>query len=225
MTQRVWLFDLDNTLHNATPHIFPHINRDMTAYLAKALQVSDDEANRLRVDYWQRYGATLTGMMLHHGTDPHHFLWHTHQFHDLDRMVVFERSLKAMLRRLPGRKILFTNAPRHYAEAVLEIMDVQRLFDAVYAIEHLRFRPKPEVQGFLRLLKAERLAPARCIMVEDCAANLRTAKSLGMRTVLVGGAKSAPAWVDLRLKSILELPRRVGLLTGSVDPFVKPSAS
>lgn len=24
---KCWIFDLDNTLHNATPHIFPHINR------------------------------------------------------------------------------------------------------------------------------------------------------------------------------------------------------
>ena len=30
---RVWLFDLDNTLHNATPHIFPHINRSMRQYI------------------------------------------------------------------------------------------------------------------------------------------------------------------------------------------------
>ena len=212
---RVWLFDLDNTLHDASPHIFPHINRGMTAYVAQTLQVPTNEADRLRVDYWQRYGATLTGMMLHHGTDPHHFLWHTHQFAELERMVVFERSLKAMLRRLPGRKLLFTNAPRHYAEAILDIMGVENLFDAVYAIERLRFRPKPEVQGFLRLLKVERLAPGRCVMVEDSAENLRTAKALGMQTVLVGSAgicKATPAWVDLRLKSVLELPRRLGRL-------------
>ena len=25
-----WIFDLDNTLHNATVHIFPRINRAMT---------------------------------------------------------------------------------------------------------------------------------------------------------------------------------------------------
>ena len=33
----VWLFDLDNTLHNASAHIFPHINRSMTAYLERHL--------------------------------------------------------------------------------------------------------------------------------------------------------------------------------------------
>ena len=94
-------------------------------------------------------------------------------------------------------------------------MDIRPLFDAIYAIEHLRFRPKPEMRGFLHLLKAERLAPTRCVMVEDSAENLRTAKLLGMKTVLVGHARrlrTAPAWVDLRLKSVLELPRRLSQL-------------
>ncbi len=213
-SSRIWLFDLDNTLHDATPHIFPHINRSMTAYLADALGLATDQAGLLRIDYWRRYGATLTGMMRHHGTDPRHFLSQTHAFPNLPRMLVFDRAVKAMLRRLPGRKIVFSNAPRHYAEAVLGLMGVRPLFDAVYAIEHLNFRPKPDIRGFMRLIKAERLNPSRCVMVEDSPENLRTAKALGMRTVLVSRFARLPAklpsWVDLRLQSVLELPRRLG---------------
>ena len=82
--QKTWLFDLDNTLHNATPHIFPHINRSMTAYIVEHLRVDEAEATQIRQHYWQRYGATLLGLVRHHGTDPNHFLWHTHQFADLD---------------------------------------------------------------------------------------------------------------------------------------------
>lgn len=208
-SSRVWLFDLDNTLHDATPHIFPHINRSMTAYVADALGLSFEEAGRVRIDYWQRYGATLTGMMRQHGTEPLHFLRQTHRFPELASMLVFDRALKAMLRRLPGRKIVFSNAPEHYAEAVLRLLGIRPCFDAVYSIERLRFRPKPEIQGFLRLLKAERLTASRCIMVEDSPANLRTAKALGMKTVLVSRLAKLPAWVDLRLQSVLELPRRV----------------
>ena len=58
----VWLFDLDNTLHNASPHIFPHINRSMTRYLEQHLGLTLDEANALRMQYWHRYGATMLGL-------------------------------------------------------------------------------------------------------------------------------------------------------------------
>ncbi len=205
-----WLFFLENTLHDANPHIFPHINRSMTAYVMAALGVDEDRASAIREDYWLRYGATLQGLVRHHGTDPHHFLWHTHQFPDLPRMLVFESALKSALRRLPGKKILFSNAPSHYAEAVLAAMGIRKEFDAVFAIEHARLAPKPHIAGFLRLMKTYRLNPARCVMVEDTAVNLRPARRLGMKTVLVSQSPRMPAWVDARINSALELPRLVG---------------
>lgn len=207
-----WIFDLDNTLHNATPHIFPHINRSMTAYLQEHLQLGEDEANALRVDYWQRYGATLTGLMKHHGTDPDHFLWNTHQFPELDKMVVREPRLRHMLKHLPGRKVVFSNAPEHYAQAVLKLLRIDDLFDDVFAIEHSRYRPKPQLSGFLRLLRKHRLHAQQCVMVEDSAENLQTAKRMGMKTVWVSTAPRAPGCVDVKVRNVLELPRAVSKL-------------
>jgi len=209
---RTWLFDLDNTLHDATPHIFPHINRSMRAYIERHLGVDAHEANRIRQHYWTRYGATLLGMMRHHGTDPEHFLYETHQFPDLQRMIVFEKPLLHALRRLPGRRIVFSNAPRHYAEAVLSITGLEYCFDALYAVENLNYRPKPQAAGFRALLKAERLDPRRCIMVEDSLANLVAAKKLGMRTVLVSADSRRSPSVDVKIRSVLDLPRHRGRL-------------
>ena len=208
----VWLFDLDNTLHNASPHIFPHINRSMTRYLEQHLGLGLDEANALRMQYWHRYGATMLGLMRHHGTDPDHFLVETHRFDRLHEMMVFERALRGMLRALPGRRIVFSNAPRHYAEAVLEIMGVRRLFEDVVGIEDLDYHPKPGIRAYRSLLQRRRLNAAQCIMLEDSAVNLRTAKRLGMRTVLVGGGLRTPAYVDLRIPNILALRRQLGRL-------------
>ena len=208
----VWLFDLDNTLHNASPHIFPHINRSMTRYLEQHLGLGLDEANALRMQYWHRYGATMLGLMRHHGTDPDHFLVETHRFDRLHEMMVFERALRGMLRALPGRRIVFSNAPRHYAEAVLQIMGVRRLFEDVVGIEDLDYHPKPGIRAYRSLLQRRRLNAAQCIMLEDSAVNLRTAKRLGMRTVLVGGGLRTPAYVDLRIPNILALRRQLGRL-------------
>jgi putative hydrolase of the HAD superfamily len=211
-SQRVWLFDLDNTLHDANPHIFPHINRSMREYIERTLGVDEAEATRIRQHYWERYGATLLGLVRHHATDPRHFLWHTHQFDDLRRMVVFDRALRGMLRRLPGRKIVFSNAPQHYTEAILDILGVRRLFDAVWCIERLGFQPKPLPDAFRRLLHGERIRPQQCVFIEDSPANLKTAKRLGMKTVLISRGSRVPAWVDLRLKSALDLSRALNKL-------------
>lgn len=207
-----WIFDLDNTLHNASPHIFPQINRAMTAYLQQHLGLDEPAAGALRRHYWQRYGATLLGLVRHHGTDPAHFLEQTHRFTDLPRLVVSEPRLRPLLRRLRGRKFVLSNAPAQYAHAVLHILGIADLFDAVYTIERVSFRPKPDAYGLLRLCRAHHLRPRRCIMVEDALENLRTAKRLGMQTVWVSRGQRAPGYVDLQVGSINRLSIDAALL-------------
>ena len=207
-----WVFDLDNTLHNASPHIFPHINRSMTAYLQQHLQLSEEDAGKLRAHYWRSYGATLLGMMRHHGTDPGHFLRETHDFPDLSNMVVYERGLAAMLRRLPGRKLVLSNAPRQYARAVLQMMGIEGRFDALHSIESTGYHPKPSLAAFRSLLRAHKLIASRCVMVEDSRENLRPAKRLGMKTVWVTREPRTPDYVDIKTASVLALPRVLGRL-------------
>lgn len=212
MRARTWIFDLDNTLHNARPYIYPHINRAMTEYLQAHLGLEEAAASELRRHYWKRYGATLLGLMRHHDTDPAHFLWHTHQLPELERMLVHEPLLRTTLMRLRGRKLVFSNAPVHYSRAVLKALGIADLFDDVFSIERTRYRPKPDSYGFLRLCRANRVNPRRCIMVEDTLDNLRTAGRLGMKTVWVTQARTNPAYVDVKVASLTRLPRMLATL-------------
>jgi putative hydrolase of the HAD superfamily len=206
MNGRLWIFDLDNTLHDASPHIFPHINRSMTAYLQEYLQMDEAAANALRMHYWQRYGATLSGLMRHHGTDPEHFLWHTHQFPELAKMVLRVPRLRHVLKTLPGRKVVFSNAPQRYAHAVLKLLRVDGLFDDVMAVEHARYRPKPDNFGFMHLLKKHRVKAPQCVMIEDSLENLRAAKRLGMHTVWVNRGNQNSPYVDVKIRDVMQLP-------------------
>ncbi|MBI3284152.1 MAG: pyrimidine 5'-nucleotidase [Burkholderiales bacterium] len=219
----LWLFDLDNTLHNATHAIFPAINRNMHAYIAQVLGdgVTPADAatvNRIRQEYYRRYGVTMLGMVRHHGVNAAEFLQEAHRFDDLPGMIRAERGLARLLRRLPGEKILLTNAPRQYAQQVLRHLGLQRHFSAQFAVEAMRvhgqLQPKPSRRFLRKLVASHGIRAADCILVEDSMENLRAAKREGLRTVWVTGylasyhRKKSAACVDVTVKSVSQLARR-----------------
>ena len=219
----VWFFDLDNTLHDASHAIFGAIDSRMTAYVERHLQVDRAEADRIRRHYWLRYGATMLGLVRHHCVDPHHFLHQTHDF-EVAELLRAERGIGRLFARLPGRKVLLTNAPDRYARAVVRALAIDRHLGARYTIETMRlhgsFRPKPSRSMLRHMLARERVPRGRAVLVEDSATNLHAARSVGFRTVLVtghGGRRSPPlggGLIGLRLRSVLDLPRARARLRG-----------
>ena len=186
-TAPVWLFDMDNTLHDASWRVFPLMNAEMTGYIERHLGVNPVEANRIRSHYWQRYGATLLGLMHEHGVQPAHFLAETHRFPDLPQILRADPSQRALLRGLPGRKWVLTNAPRDYALRVLRQLQLHKLFEGVISIEDMRqfgrLRPKPDARMLRHVLQRLHLRPACCVLVEDTLQHLKAARRLGLRGV------------------------------------------
>ena len=205
-SRRVWIFDLDNTLHDARARIFPSMHQQINAYLKREFGIDDAGADAMRQSFWRRYGTTLKGLMRHHGADPRRFLRETHVFPELAGMVVRENALRHALARLGGKKLVFSNAPRHYVEQVIQAIGLSRFFDAVYSIEDARYRGKPALHGFHVLLRKHDLDPHRCAFVDDMLDNLRTAHRLGMSTVWVSREKRRLPYVDLRISSVAQLP-------------------
>jgi len=237
MSKPIWLFDLDNTLHNASHAIFPAINANMNVFMAKVLEqegapADPESVNAARLAYWKRYGATLLGMVKHHQVRMEDFLREAHRFEDLSTMIRAERGLGQLLKRLPGRKILLTNAPRRYSHEVLRHLGLHRHFAKHIAIEamhvHRQLRPKPSKLLLRKLVARECISPRRCILVEDTADNLKAAKALGMRTAwvtrylatspnlrqLAGNRPLSrftkrPVYVDVKVQSVRELPNKL----------------
>jgi putative hydrolase of the HAD superfamily len=216
------LLDLDNTLHDALPSIMPRINRAMTDFVMRTTGLPEAEASALRVHYWRRYGATMLGMIRHHGVDPHAFLRETHPFPDLHRLVGRDPRLAHLLRRLPGRKIVVTNAPADYAAGVIAALGVAPLLDGLVSVERMRFAgrmlPKPSRPMLRKLLARLRLPASRCILVEDTVENLRAARHCGVRTVWVSGIawRARHAWerprrgqrgIDVHVRTVVQLAR------------------
>ena len=183
----VWLFDLDDTLHDAGAWVFGELHRAMGEYVQRVSGLAPEPARQLARHYWHRYGSTLQGLVRHHGVEPAHFLHATHRLPGLEQRVAGHRHDFAALARLPGTKLVLTNAPRAYAQRVLRALRIERLFDGLIAIEDMamfgQLRPKPDAR-MLRALAAELgVAPTRCVLVEDTLAHQKAARAVGMGTV------------------------------------------
>ncbi len=180
---RDWIFDLDNCLYPASTELFALIDERMGAYIQRLLDCDAGEAKRVQKAHFHNHGTTLAGLMKSHGVDPHEFLDEVHAI-PLDRIRCDER-LASALGRLPGRRFLFTNGDAPYARRVLEAIGVGSHFDELHDIHASDLRPKPDPHGYRLLCERFAIDPARALLVDDMAANLKPAKALGMTTVWV----------------------------------------
>lgn len=201
------VIDLDNTLYAADSGVFARMDKRMTAYVANTLGVDQQEADRLRIEYWKRYGTTLRGMMLHHGMEPEGFLKDVHDI-GAHELLQPDPALDRALSRLPGRKVIHTNGIREHAERVLEALGVLHHFERIYDIRFNDYLPKPDSETLARLIEAEGAEPARTLVVDDMPDNLAAAARLGCKTVWITREPEKGTW-DYHVPSFHQLPDRV----------------
>ena len=199
---RAWVFDLDNTLYPPSARLFDRINTRMTGFIMRELGLAEAAAHDLRHDLWQRYGATLTGLIHEHGVSAEDFLDEAHRI-DLGGLVR-DAGLARRIAALPGRRIVHTNGSRAHAAGVLAARGLTEVFDQVVAIEDKGLTPKPQRAAYARFLALTGVEPGAALMVEDHAENLREPKRLGMATVWVTEdvAAETPGFVDHRAHSV-----------------------
>ncbi len=180
-----WVFDLDNTLYNAEPHSFPQMGQRMTAFVADFLKLPVAEADVVRRNYFHTYGTTLRGLMSEHGIAPHEFLSYVHDF---DLSPIADCAItQQTLQTLPGRKIVFTNAPRDFARRMVDHLGIAGSIEDIFAVEDADYWPKPMDATYDLFLTKHSVAPERACMVEDMHVNLVPAHARGMTTVWLHG--------------------------------------
>jgi len=176
-----WIFDLDNTLYSVSDEMHGQIDDLLGSFVAEFLKVDRIEARTIQKAYFHEFGLTLRGLMVNHDLDPEvYFDYMTREeLYDMEPDPV----LSGAIERLPGRKLVYTNAPGRHAELALDLIGMSGHFEAVYDIQAADFLPKPAIGAYSKLCRLHGVDPSRAVMVDDIINNLEPAAELGMTTV------------------------------------------
>tara|TARA_B110000037_G_scaffold104331_1_gene121456 strand:+ start:367 stop:984 length:618 start_codon:yes stop_codon:yes gene_type:complete len=198
-----WIFDLDNTLHDAQKNIFPIINKKINRYISEVVKINNEEADELRQKYWEKYGATLEGLIKHHKINPTEFLEKTHTIENFSELVVPMPNLIKVLSLIKGQKILYTNAPRNYTKKVLKACQIEDFFDGIFSIEDSDFIAKPNLNSMKLFVAQYKIKKA--YFVDDVKENLETAKHFGISTIWLTNEASNHAYIDKKISKLSDL--------------------
>jgi putative hydrolase of the HAD superfamily len=178
------LFDLDETVYPASSGLMPAIGDRMRMYLERTYDLAPEDAHTLQKRYWTEYGTTLRGLMLERKINPEEYLLYVHDV-NLAEYIGRDERLRAVLAQIPYNKVIVTNGDVPHAERVLERLGVADQFMRIFDIVFMEYECKPARGAYERVLKALDARGGECILVEDSARNLKAARELDIRTVLL----------------------------------------
>jgi putative hydrolase of the HAD superfamily len=197
-------FDLDGTLYNEQSGVWPLAVERIERYMHEIVGIAKKEIPALRQEYLSSYGTSLRGLHIHYEVDPDDYLVYVHDI-PIEEHLSANPELSRMLKLLPQKKWIFTNASRAHAIRVMEALQVRHHFANILDVKDMSYRSKPDAGVYsLALLKAGEEQASRCLMLDDRAENLVPAKALGMGTVLVGTREPHPA-ADRSIRQIEDL--------------------
>ena len=179
------LIDLDNTLYPPQAGLLAEADRRITEFIHRRLGLPWDEADKLRVDLWLRYGTTARGLAEEYGIPESDLAQEALAKVEAEAYVQPDRSLIEALERIPVPLYVFTNAPREYAMRALRALGVAHLFVDLFDIEFLDWDGKPSERAFRKVLRVLDL-PAQLVgLADDNPDNLAQARRLGMVAIAV----------------------------------------
>jgi putative hydrolase of the HAD superfamily len=180
----------------------------MSKFVSKHLNVEIKKAKEIQRKYYKQHGTTLRGMMDNHGVDPEYFL---KEVHKLDYSIVdSNKKLNEELKKLKGRKIIYTNANLQHTLDVLDRIELSDFFDYIFDIKMAKYIPKPDLQPYEQIIKDCNLNPSTSAMFDDIAKNLVPAKKVGFTSIWIDvgyenfsdDIKASKEYLDFKTKDL-----------------------
>ena len=196
------IFDVDDTLYDVGTGFTAHRNGfGAQSFMVQHLGFSSyQDAKRLRDEYFEKYHSTAKALTvaqqegrLPDGVtfDPQDLAeyWATSLDFGLLQDSVADSKLVHDLEECNLQMVAFSNGPGKYVKRVLKELHLYEIFgeDRIFAVDDVLPYCKPESQAFQAIFDRVGCKAEGSVMIEDSMKNIRKAKELGMKTVLVVG--------------------------------------
>ncbi len=200
-----FFFDLDETLYPSSSGLWDAIRDRINAYMSERVGIPPEQIEARREQYFRKYGTTLRGLQADYQIDMEDYLAFVHDL-PLRQYLQPDPVLHQALQGIPARKYIFTNADRAHANRVLDVLDLQGLFDGILDVHVIAPYCKPMKESFQLALQAAGSPEAgQCVLLDDQARITRAARGLGFFTVLVGH-EDEDSSADAALEHLADLP-------------------
>ena len=213
---KYWIFDLDNTLYSGQTKVFSEVDKKMSAFISKKMNVDLIKAKEIQKKYFYFFFTTLSGLMKHDGIDPHEFLEFVH---DIDiSWLPKDLLLREELIKIKEKKYIFTNGSQAHVKNVTKQLGINGLFDGTFDIVDANFVPKPHIDPYKKIIEKFGIDPIQSILIEDIAHNLEQAKNLGMKTCWLENDESFAKkdadkpYIDYKIKNLPSFLQKINIL-------------
>ncbi|MCW1309767.1 MAG: HAD-IA family hydrolase [Candidatus Nanoarchaeia archaeon] len=190
LNTQLFIFDLDGTLYSFKEGSFEQSDfakeiRDRSVdFIASKLGTTKQEAERIREYINSRYGGEISIGVEKEFDIPRdeyfNYVWDI----DARKYLSKDEKLVDLLRRIPGKKVILTTAPKIWAERALKALGVDGLFDDIFTGEPDVRKPNPE--AFRQILEKYRCKPKDAVMIGDSPKeDIIPARKLGIETILI----------------------------------------
>ncbi|ADN01255.1 predictive hydrolase, haloacid dehalogenase-like family [Spirochaeta thermophila DSM 6192] len=211
------LLDLDDTLYEGSEHLSSVVDARMTEFVARLLEVPEDQALRMRRYYASRYGSTLTWLSEGCGLPApllDAFLEYVHP-EDIRPFILRPEVDETWLAGLEAPFSIFTNAPLEHALRVLSAIDVSPgLFTRIFDVRACGYRGKPHASAYQHVLSSLGIPASASLLVDDREENVRALAGLGGYGVLLLRDGQEGPYPFPTIRSLRELPRILEELDG-----------
>ncbi len=210
---KIWLFDYDLTLYGEEERfVLNSLDHRISLFVQKVVGCDFETAHKVRTDYLERFGTTLSGLMALHHTNPEDFFDFIHEPEFLIYPKVSPEKL-ALLESLEGRRYVFTNGRGDWSRAGMAHMQIDCAIEDVFDLKRMNWEGKPHASAYE---KAEKWLESRgvfckkdadksqIVLLEDSLRNLEPAHERGWTTILVNPNIQAPTWVDFHIPHLLD---------------------